>query len=64
MGIRLSCLKGRHVCSPNEDAPIEISNIHLKVPDIIVTPPTPTGTLSSRSAGQQSESDTDENLCC
>uniref|UniRef100_A0A8C5Q6E6 Uncharacterized protein n=1 Tax=Leptobrachium leishanense TaxID=445787 RepID=A0A8C5Q6E6_9ANUR len=57
----LGCL---HFCNSSEDVPVEISSVLLNVPDIVVTPPTPTGTLNSRSAGQQADSNTEEKICC
>ncbi|XP_040838211.1 ER membrane protein complex subunit 8 isoform X2 [Ochotona curzoniae] len=47
MGLKLSCLKGFKMCvssasSSHDQAPV-LSDKHLDVPDIIITPPTPTG---------------------
>ncbi|MEE6500388.1 hypothetical protein FKM82_003764 [Ascaphus truei] len=36
-----------------EEVPTGFSNSHLDVPDIIVTPPTPTGTMTSRGTSLQ-----------
>lgn len=38
----------------HDEAPV-LSNKHLAVPDIIVTPPTPTGTVLPRDASQTGE---------
>ncbi|XP_063103829.1 uncharacterized protein C16orf74 homolog [Cavia porcellus] len=55
MGLKLSCLKGFKMCvsasGSHDEAPV-LSNKHLAVPDIIVTPPTPTGTVLPRDASQ------------
>ncbi|XP_038609741.1 uncharacterized protein C16orf74 homolog [Tachyglossus aculeatus] len=53
MGLKLSCLKGFKMCvsssSSNEEAPV-LNDKHLDVPDIIITPPTPTGMTVPRDA--------------
>uniref|UniRef100_A0A671EW59 Chromosome 16 open reading frame 74 n=1 Tax=Rhinolophus ferrumequinum TaxID=59479 RepID=A0A671EW59_RHIFE len=51
MGLKLSCLKGFKMCvsssSSHDEAPV-LSDKHLDVPNIIITPPTPTGMMLSR----------------
>ncbi|XP_036202695.1 uncharacterized protein C16orf74 homolog [Myotis myotis] len=51
MGLKLSCLKGFKMCvsssSSHDEAPV-LSNKHLDVPNIIITPPTPTGMMLPR----------------
>ncbi|XP_051685235.2 uncharacterized protein C16orf74 homolog [Oryctolagus cuniculus] len=52
MGLKLSCLTGFKMCvssagSSHDQAPV-LSDKHLDVPDIIITPPTPTGVLLPR----------------
>ncbi|XP_062032841.1 uncharacterized protein C16orf74 homolog [Lepus europaeus] len=52
MGLKLSCLSGFKMCvsstgSSHDQAPV-LSDKHLDVPDIIITPPTPTGVLLPR----------------
>lgn len=55
MGLKLSCLKGLKMCvsSGNGSDRTQAASPgekHLHVPSIIVTPPTPTGTMLSREA--------------
>uniref|UniRef100_A0A4X1T8F8 Uncharacterized protein n=2 Tax=Sus scrofa TaxID=9823 RepID=A0A4X1T8F8_PIG len=56
MGLKLTCLKGLKMCvsgSSHDEAPV-LSDKHLDVPNIIITPPTPTGVTlprDSRRAG-------------
>ncbi|KAM6176938.1 uncharacterized protein C16orf74 homolog [Erethizon dorsatum] len=51
MGLKLSCLKGFKTCvstsGSHDEAPV-LSDKHLDVPDIIITPPTPTGMILPR----------------
>ncbi|XP_047646538.1 uncharacterized protein C16orf74 homolog [Phacochoerus africanus] len=50
MGLKLTCLKGLKLCvsgSSHDEAPV-LSDKHLDVPNIIVTPPTPTGVILPR----------------
>uniref|UniRef100_H0X2I9 Chromosome 16 open reading frame 74 n=2 Tax=Otolemur garnettii TaxID=30611 RepID=H0X2I9_OTOGA len=52
MGLKLSCLKGFKMCvssssGSHDEAPV-LSDKHLDVPDIIITPPTPTGMMLPR----------------
>ncbi|XP_073911628.1 uncharacterized protein C16orf74 homolog [Castor canadensis] len=51
MGLKLSCLKGFKMCvsasSSHDEAPV-LNDKHLDVPNIIITPPTPTGTILPR----------------
>ncbi|XP_024411623.2 uncharacterized protein C16orf74 homolog [Desmodus rotundus] len=51
MGLKLSCLKGFKMCvssgSSHDEAPV-LSTKHLDVPNIIITPPTPTGMMLPR----------------
>ncbi|XP_033012816.1 uncharacterized protein C16orf74 homolog [Lacerta agilis] len=60
MGLSLSCLKGfkTHVnrggSSSSGDIPV-MADKRLKVPDIIITPPTPTGKALSRDTRQEGE---------
>ncbi|XP_032709709.1 uncharacterized protein C16orf74 homolog isoform X1 [Lontra canadensis] len=56
MGLKLSCLKGFKMCgssggSSHDEAPV-LSDKHLDVPNIIITPPTPTGMMLPRDSGQ------------
>ncbi|XP_051025265.1 uncharacterized protein C16orf74 homolog [Acomys russatus] len=56
MGLKPSCLKGFKMCvssssSSHDEAPV-LSDNHLSVPHIIVTPPTPTGVGLSRDSKQ------------
>uniref|UniRef100_A0A8D2E038 Chromosome 16 open reading frame 74 n=1 Tax=Sciurus vulgaris TaxID=55149 RepID=A0A8D2E038_SCIVU len=55
MGLRLSCLKGFKMCvsasSSHDEAPV-LSDKHLDVPNIIITPPTPTGMMLPRDPQQ------------
>ncbi|XP_011765712.2 uncharacterized protein C16orf74 homolog isoform X2 [Macaca nemestrina] len=55
MGLKMSCLKGFKMCvssssSSHEEAPV-LNDKHLDVPDIIITPPTPTGMMLPRDSG-------------
>uniref|UniRef100_A0A667H507 Uncharacterized protein n=1 Tax=Lynx canadensis TaxID=61383 RepID=A0A667H507_LYNCA len=59
MGLKLSCLKGFKMCgssssSSHDEAPV-LSDKHLDVPNIIITPPTPTGMMLPRDSGQTGE---------
>ncbi|XP_004693582.1 PREDICTED: uncharacterized protein C16orf74 homolog [Condylura cristata] len=51
MGLKPSCLKGLKMCvsssGSHDEAPV-LSDKHLDVPDIIITPPTPTGVVLQR----------------
>uniref|UniRef100_A0A2K5EF24 Chromosome 16 open reading frame 74 n=1 Tax=Aotus nancymaae TaxID=37293 RepID=A0A2K5EF24_AOTNA len=52
MGLKMSCLKGFKMCvssssSSHEEAPV-LNDKNLDVPDIIITPPTPTGMMLPR----------------
>lgn len=52
MGLKLSCLKGLKMCvsssgSSHDEAPV-LNDKHLDVPNIIITPPTPTGMMLPR----------------
>ncbi|CAI9162254.1 unnamed protein product [Rangifer tarandus platyrhynchus] len=51
MGLKLTCLKGLKMCvsssGSHDEAPV-LSNKHLDVPNIIITPPTPTGVALPR----------------
>uniref|UniRef100_A0A8C3WEG0 Chromosome 16 open reading frame 74 n=1 Tax=Catagonus wagneri TaxID=51154 RepID=A0A8C3WEG0_9CETA len=50
MGLKLTCLKGLKMCvsgSSHDEAPV-LSDKHLDVPNIIITPPTPTGVILPR----------------
>uniref|UniRef100_A0A8C5LBG1 RIKEN cDNA 1190005I06 gene n=1 Tax=Jaculus jaculus TaxID=51337 RepID=A0A8C5LBG1_JACJA len=52
MGLKLSCLRGFKMCvssssSSHDEAPV-LSGKHLDVPNIIITPPTPTGMVLPR----------------
>ncbi|XP_019063485.1 uncharacterized protein C16orf74 homolog isoform X3 [Fukomys damarensis] len=51
MGLKLSCLKGFKTCvstsGSHDEAPV-LSGKHLDVPNIVITPPTPTGTVLPR----------------
>uniref|UniRef100_A0A8C0JRN5 Uncharacterized protein n=1 Tax=Canis lupus dingo TaxID=286419 RepID=A0A8C0JRN5_CANLU len=56
MGLKLSCLKGLKMCgsssgSSHDEAPV-LSDKHLDVPNIIITPPTPTGMMLPRDSRQ------------
>uniref|UniRef100_A0A8C5UWP8 Chromosome 16 open reading frame 74 n=1 Tax=Microcebus murinus TaxID=30608 RepID=A0A8C5UWP8_MICMU len=56
MGLKLSCLKGLKMCvssgsGSHDEAPV-LSGKHLDVPDIIITPPTPTGMMLPRDLRQ------------
>uniref|UniRef100_A0A8D2HUI4 Chromosome 16 open reading frame 74 n=2 Tax=Urocitellus parryii TaxID=9999 RepID=A0A8D2HUI4_UROPR len=55
MGLRLSCLKGFKMCvsasSSHDEAPV-LSDKNLDVPNIIITPPTPTGVTLPRDPQQ------------
>nr|XP_020138317.1 uncharacterized protein C16orf74 homolog isoform X4 [Microcebus murinus] len=59
MGLKLSCLKGAAQLIPvccsgsgsHDEAPV-LSGKHLDVPDIIITPPTPTGMMLPRDLRQ------------
>ncbi|XP_077610214.1 uncharacterized protein C16orf74 homolog [Crocuta crocuta] len=55
MGLKLSCLKGFKMCSSgsgsHDEAPV-LSDKHLDVPNIIITPPTPTGMMLPRDSRQ------------
>ncbi|XP_036780073.2 uncharacterized protein C16orf74 homolog [Manis pentadactyla] len=54
MGLKLSCLKGFKMCvssSGRDEAPV-LSDKHLDVPSIIITPPTPTGMMLPRDSRQ------------
>ncbi|XP_043836073.1 uncharacterized protein C16orf74 homolog [Dromiciops gliroides] len=57
MGLKLSCLKGFKMCvssnSSNEEAPV-LNAKQLDVPDIIVTPPTPTSSTTGPRNSSQS----------
>ncbi|KAE8608793.1 hypothetical protein XENTR_v10011607 [Xenopus tropicalis] len=64
MGLKFSCLKGLPFCNSNEEIPSGTSDSHLNVPDIIVTPPTPTGTMTSRATGQGASSGPADKSCC
>uniref|UniRef100_A0A8C2TVN6 Uncharacterized protein n=1 Tax=Coturnix japonica TaxID=93934 RepID=A0A8C2TVN6_COTJA len=51
MGLKLSCLKGLKMCVSSGNGSSgtpEQDGKHLHVPSIIVTPPTPTGTMLCR----------------
>uniref|UniRef100_A0A8C4P4L7 Uncharacterized protein n=1 Tax=Dromaius novaehollandiae TaxID=8790 RepID=A0A8C4P4L7_DRONO len=51
MGLKLSCLKGLKTCvsgGSGERQAAAGGEKHLRVPAIIVTPPTPTGTMLAR----------------
>ncbi|XP_003209929.2 uncharacterized protein C16orf74 homolog [Meleagris gallopavo] len=51
MGLKLSCLKGLKMCVSSGNGSTgtpEADGKHLHVPSIIVTPPTPTGTMLCR----------------
>uniref|UniRef100_A0A2K6MY95 Chromosome 16 open reading frame 74 n=1 Tax=Rhinopithecus bieti TaxID=61621 RepID=A0A2K6MY95_RHIBE len=55
MGLKMSCLKGFKMCvssssSSHDEAPV-LNDKHLDVPDIIITPPTPTGMMLPRDSG-------------
>nr|XP_042133716.1 uncharacterized protein C16orf74 homolog [Peromyscus maniculatus bairdii] len=57
MGLKPSCLKGFKMCvssssSNNHDEAPVLNDKHLSVPNIIITPPTPTGTGLSRDSKQ------------
>nr|XP_034378133.1 uncharacterized protein C16orf74 homolog isoform X2 [Arvicanthis niloticus]XP_034378135.1 uncharacterized protein C16orf74 homolog isoform X2 [Arvicanthis niloticus]XP_034378136.1 uncharacterized protein C16orf74 homolog isoform X2 [Arvicanthis niloticus] len=56
MGLKPSCLKGFKMCvsssSNHDEAPV-LSDKHLSVPNIIITPPTPTGVGLSRDSSKQ-----------
>ncbi|CAM2101158.1 unnamed protein product [Caretta caretta] len=53
MGLKLSCLKGFKSCvSSGSSQPPVVNSKHLRVPAIIITPPTPTGMTLSRDARQ------------
>ncbi|KAG8548983.1 hypothetical protein GDO81_023304 [Engystomops pustulosus] len=52
MGLHISCLRGLQICNSREEASRRLTGGHLNVPDIIVTPPTPTGTLNSKTVQQ------------
>ncbi|XP_022438705.1 uncharacterized protein C16orf74 homolog isoform X2 [Delphinapterus leucas] len=49
MGLKLTCLKGLKMCvsGSRDEAPV-LSDKHLDVPNIIITPPTPTGVTLPR----------------
>nr|XP_020755495.1 uncharacterized protein C16orf74 homolog isoform X1 [Odocoileus virginianus texanus]XP_020755496.1 uncharacterized protein C16orf74 homolog isoform X1 [Odocoileus virginianus texanus] len=51
MGLKLTCLKGLKMCvsssGSHDEAPV-LSDKHLDVPNIIITPPTPTGVALPR----------------
>ncbi|XP_052583056.1 uncharacterized protein C16orf74 homolog isoform X2 [Peromyscus californicus insignis] len=59
MGLKPSCLKGFKMCvssssssnNNHDEAPV-LNDKHLSVPNIIITPPTPTGTGLSRDSKQ------------
>uniref|UniRef100_A0A7N5JZF6 Chromosome 16 open reading frame 74 n=1 Tax=Ailuropoda melanoleuca TaxID=9646 RepID=A0A7N5JZF6_AILME len=55
MGLKLSCLKGFKMCGSSsgshDEAPV-LSDKHLDVPNIIITPPTPTGMMLPRDSRQ------------
>uniref|UniRef100_A0A2K6GAT0 Chromosome 16 open reading frame 74 n=1 Tax=Propithecus coquereli TaxID=379532 RepID=A0A2K6GAT0_PROCO len=56
MGLKPSCLKGFKMCvssssGSHDEAPV-LSDKHLDVPDIIITPPTPTGMMLPRDSRQ------------
>ncbi|XP_055476735.1 uncharacterized protein C16orf74 homolog [Psammomys obesus] len=57
MGLKPSCLKGFKMCvssgsgNSHDEAPV-LSDKHLSVPNIIITPPTPTGVALSRDSKQ------------
>lgn len=58
MGLKPSCLKGFKMCvsssssSNHDEAPV-LNDKHLSVPNIIITPPTPTGVGLSRDSNKQ-----------
>ncbi|KYO37934.1 hypothetical protein Y1Q_0010364 [Alligator mississippiensis] len=60
MGLKPSCLKGVKTCvssgsgGGSSEAPA-LNDKHLKVPAIIITPPTPTGMALSRDTRQPGE---------
>ncbi|XP_055002254.1 uncharacterized protein C16orf74 homolog [Sorex araneus] len=58
MGLKLSCLKGLKLCVGHSDgqdeAPV-LSDKSLPVPDIIVTPPTPTGLTLQRDSRKRTD---------
>lgn len=57
MGLKPSCLKGFKMCvsssSNNHDEAPVLNDKHLSVPNIIITPPTPTGVGLSRDSNSQ-----------
>lgn len=56
MGLKISCLKGFKSCVTSGSSQAPIANgKHLRVPAIIITPPTPTGTMLTRDARQPGE---------
>ncbi|XP_069871917.1 uncharacterized protein C16orf74-like [Dipodomys merriami] len=48
MGLKMSCLKGFKMCvntsGSHDEAPV-LNDKNLDVPNIIITPPTPTGSM-------------------
>uniref|UniRef100_A0ABM5EUE2 Uncharacterized protein C16orf74 homolog n=1 Tax=Pogona vitticeps TaxID=103695 RepID=A0ABM5EUE2_9SAUR len=57
MGLSLSCLKGFKTCvsrGGGSEVPV-VTDKRLNVPDIIITPPTPTGKVLSRDTRQAGE---------
>ncbi|XP_021076152.1 uncharacterized protein C16orf74 homolog [Mus pahari] len=59
MGLKPSCLKGFKMCvssssnnNNHDEAPV-LNDKHLSVPNIIITPPTPTGVGLSRDSNKQ-----------
>ncbi|XP_021025448.1 uncharacterized protein C16orf74 homolog [Mus caroli] len=60
MGLKPSCLKGFKMCvsssssnnNNHDEAPV-LNDKHLSVPNIIITPPTPTGMGLSRDSNKQ-----------
>ncbi|XP_040266421.1 uncharacterized protein C16orf74 homolog isoform X1 [Bufo bufo] len=52
MGLHVSCLKALQMCNSSDEASRRFPDRHLNVPDIIITPPTPTGTLNAKTAVQ------------
>ncbi|CAH7052937.1 CUNH16orf74 [Phodopus roborovskii] len=61
MGLKLSCMKGFKMCvsssnnssinNNHDEAPV-LNDKHLSVPNIIITPPTPTGVGLARDSKQ------------
>ncbi|XP_057568817.1 uncharacterized protein C16orf74 homolog isoform X2 [Hippopotamus amphibius kiboko] len=52
MGLKLTCLKGLKMCvsssSSRRDAAPVLGHKHLDPPNIVITPPTPTGAVLPR----------------